>query len=55
MPGVTVNGDRVVHRRLGVGRQDVGGRGHGRLAVVMDVGGVSKASRARRQPRVSGR
>jgi hypothetical protein len=31
------------------------GRGHGRLAVVMDVGGVSKASRARRRPRVSGR
>jgi hypothetical protein len=33
VPGVTVDGDQVVHRRLGAGRQGVGSRGHGLLDV----------------------
>jgi hypothetical protein len=49
---VTVDGDRVVHRRLGVGRQGVESRGSGLLAVVVDEGRVGEASHARRQGRV---
>jgi hypothetical protein len=50
VPGVAVDGDRVVHRWLGAVGRDVGGRGRGRLAVSRDVG---EAHRARRRARVS--
>jgi hypothetical protein len=46
VPGVAVDGDRVVCR-------DVRDRGRGRLAVVIDDGGVSEAHWARRRARVS--
>jgi hypothetical protein len=36
VPGVVVDGDRMVHRRLGAGRRDVGSRWHGRLAAVIE-------------------
>jgi hypothetical protein len=49
-----VNGDRVVHTRLGAGRRDVWGRGHGRLAAVIDDDGFGKASRAHRWALVRG-
>jgi hypothetical protein len=52
MPGVAVDGDRVVHRRLRVGCRDVEGRGRGRLASVINDSGLSKAGRARRRARV---
>jgi hypothetical protein len=55
VPGVTVNGDRVVQRRLGAGRRDVGGREHGRLTAVIDNDRVGETSCARRWARVSGR
>jgi hypothetical protein len=43
VPGVAVNGDQVVHRRL---------RGHrrGRLAAMINNGGVGESGRARRGP-----
>jgi hypothetical protein len=54
VPGVAVDGDRVVHRRLRADRRDVGGHGRGRLTAVIDGGGFGKASHARRWTRVSG-
>jgi hypothetical protein len=39
-------------RRLGAGRRNVGSGGYGRLAAVIDDGGVGKAGRARRRARV---
>jgi hypothetical protein len=53
VPGVAVDGDRVVHRWLGAVCRDVGGRGRGRLAAVIDDGEVSEAHWARRRARVS--
>jgi len=47
--GVSVDGDRVVHRWLGAVCRDVGGRGRGRLAAVIDDSRVSEAGRVRRQ------
>jgi hypothetical protein len=52
VPGVEVDGDRVIHRQLRAGRQDVGCHERGRLASVVDDDGVDKASRARRQGHV---
>jgi hypothetical protein len=49
VPGVTVDGDWVVHGRLGAGRRVDGSQGSGLLVVVVDEGGVDEASRARRQ------
>jgi hypothetical protein len=54
VPGVVVDGDRVVHRRLKTGRRDVRGRGRGRLVAVIDDGGFGKASRVRRRAQISG-
>jgi hypothetical protein len=42
VPGVTVDGDRVVHRWLGADRRNI----RGRLAAVIDDGGVDEAGRA---------
>jgi hypothetical protein len=53
VPGVAVDGDRVVHRWLEAVCRDVGGRGRGRLAAVIDDGGVGEPHRARRRARVS--
>jgi hypothetical protein len=44
-----VDGDRVVHGRLGAGRRVVGSRGSGTLAAVVDEGGVGEMSRARQR------
>jgi hypothetical protein len=52
--GVTVDGDRVVHGRLGAHRRGVRSRGSGPLAVMVDKGGVSVASRTRRQGQING-
>jgi hypothetical protein len=52
VPGVTVDGDRVVHWWLGVVCRDVGGRRRGRLTAVIDDGGVGEAHRARRWAQV---
>jgi hypothetical protein len=49
VPGVTVDGDRVVNGRLGATRRNVESGGYGRLAVVIDDGGVGEAGRARRR------
>jgi hypothetical protein len=38
-----VNGDRMVHRRLRVGRRDIRGRWRGRLTAVINDGGVGKS------------
>jgi hypothetical protein len=46
--GVTVNGDRVVHRRRG-------GHWHGRPATMINDDGVSESGRAYRGARVRGR
>jgi hypothetical protein len=43
VPGVTVDGNRVVHRRLDAGQRGVGS---GPLAAVVDEGGVGEASHA---------
>jgi hypothetical protein len=53
MPRVDVDGDRVVHGRLGVGQRGVGSRVSGSLAAVVDEGRVGEASRARRRDRVN--
>jgi hypothetical protein len=53
VPGVAVDGDRVVHWWLGAVCRDIGGRGRDRLAVVIDDGGVREAHWARRRARVS--
>jgi hypothetical protein len=37
LPGVAVDGDRVVHRWLGTGRRDIGSHMHGLLATVGSV------------------
>jgi hypothetical protein len=55
VPRVAVDGDRVVYWRLGAGRRNVGSGGYGRLAAVIDDGGVGKAARARRRARVGKR
>jgi hypothetical protein len=47
VPGVAVDGDRVVHRWFGAVCRDVGGRGRGRLAAVIDDDEVGEAHRAR--------
>jgi hypothetical protein len=54
VPRVAVDGDRVVHKRLGASRRAVGGRRRGRLAAMIGDGGFGKASHARRRTRVSG-
>jgi hypothetical protein len=51
VPRIMVDGDWVVHRRLGADRRDVENRGHGLLATVIDEGMVGEASRARRRAR----
>jgi hypothetical protein len=55
VPGVVVDGDQVVYGRLGANRQNVESGGYGRLAAVIDDGGVGEAGRARRRARVGGR
>jgi hypothetical protein len=52
VPGVAVDGDRVVYGRLGAHRRDVESVGYGRLATVIDGGGVGESCRARRRARV---
>jgi hypothetical protein len=42
VPGVTVDGDRVVHGRLDAGRRVIGSRGGRPLATVVDEGGLTK-------------
>jgi hypothetical protein len=54
VPGVAVDGDRVVHKRLDTGQRGVGSRGRGSLAAVVDEAGVGKTSCARRRGRVNG-
>jgi hypothetical protein len=54
VPEVVVDGDRVVHRRLGAGHRGVGSRGCSPLAAVVDDCGVGEASHTRRRFRVSG-
>jgi hypothetical protein len=46
MPGVEVDGYRVVHRQLGAGSRDAGSHGHGLLAAVIDDDGVGEATHA---------
>jgi hypothetical protein len=53
--GVVVDGDRVVHRRLGADSWDVGSHRHGLLAAVIDDGVVGEATHTCRRARVSGR
>jgi hypothetical protein len=55
MPGVAVDGDRVVHRWLGADCRDIRGSRQGRLAAVIDDNGVGEAGRAWRQVQVSRR
>jgi hypothetical protein len=55
VPGVTVDGDRVVHRWLGADCRNVRESGHGQLATVIDDGGVGEAGRAWRQVQVDRR
>jgi hypothetical protein len=45
VPGVTVDGDRVVHERPGAGRRGVRSQWSGPLAALVDEGRVGKASR----------
>jgi hypothetical protein len=52
--GVAVDGDRVVHGRLGAGWRVVRSQGRGQLAAVVDDDGVDEASRARRRCRFGG-
>ena len=47
VPGVAVDGDRVVYGRLGVSRRNVGSGWWGRLTAVIDDGGVGESGRAR--------
>jgi hypothetical protein len=47
--GVAVDGDRVVYGRLGADRWSFESGGCGRLAAVIDDGGVGEADRARRR------
>jgi hypothetical protein len=54
VPGVAVDGDRVVHRRLGAGRQGIGNRGRGLLATMVDNNGVGEASHTCWRGRVNG-
>jgi hypothetical protein len=49
MSGVAVDGDQVVHRRVGAGRRDVGSHEHVLLAAVIYDGEVGEASRASRR------
>jgi hypothetical protein len=49
VPGVMVDGDRVVHGRLDAGRRVIGSQGGCPLATVVDEGGVDEASCACRQ------
>jgi hypothetical protein len=53
VPGVAVDGDRVVYRWLGVVCWTIGGHERGRLTAVVDDGEVGEAHRARRRARVS--
>jgi hypothetical protein len=55
VPGVAVDGDRVIYGRLGADHRDVESGGCGRLAAVIDDGGVGETGRARRRARVGGR
>jgi hypothetical protein len=55
VPGVAVDGDRVVNGRLGANRRNVEGGWRGRLAAVIDDGGVGEPGRARCRARVGGR
>jgi hypothetical protein len=52
VPGVAVDGDRVVHRWLEAVYRDVGGHGRGRLAAVRDDDEVGEAYWAHRRARV---
>jgi hypothetical protein len=52
--GVAVDGDRVVHRRLGACRRVVGSQGRGPLATVVNEGEVDEASHACRRGRGNG-
>jgi hypothetical protein len=54
VPGVAVDGDREVYGRLGANCRNVESGGYGRLAAVIDDGGVGEAGRARRRARVRG-
>jgi hypothetical protein len=47
VPGVAVDGDRVVYGRRGANRRNVESGGYGRLAAVIDDSGVGEAGRAR--------
>jgi hypothetical protein len=52
---IAVDGNRVVYGRLRADRRNVESGGCGRLAAVIDDGGVGEAGRARRRARVGGR
>jgi hypothetical protein len=54
VPGVAVDGNRVVYGRLGANCRNVESGGYGRLAAVIDDGGVGEAGRTRRLARVGG-
>lgn len=54
VPGVMVDGGRVVHGRLGARRRIIRSRGSGPLVMVVDDDGVDEASHARRRGRVNG-
>jgi hypothetical protein len=55
VPTVAVDGNRVVHGRLGAGWRVVRSQGRrGQLAAVVDDGGVDEARRARRRCRFGG-
>lgn len=53
MPGVAVDGDRLVHGSLGADRRGVGRHGSGLLTTMVDEVGVGEASHARRRGLVS--
>jgi hypothetical protein len=55
VPGVAVDGNRVVSGRLGANRRNVESGGYGQRAAVIDDGGVGEAGRARRRAQVGGR
>jgi hypothetical protein len=54
VPWVKVDGDRMVHGRLGAGQWGIKSRGRVPFATVVDKGGVGEASRVRRRVQVSG-
>jgi hypothetical protein len=54
VPGVTVDGDRVVHMRLGAGQWGVGIRGRGPLTTMVDESRVDEVRNARRRGQGNG-